>query len=75
MAKGQVKSKAERKAYGPKCVEGDIITVTLEIHQAQGSLSFEVNGQELGVAFQEIKTPLFPMVCLPWTHNHLTILD
>lgn len=73
--KAQVKSKTERKSYGTKLVEGDIITVKLAIHGTQSSLSFEVNGQDMGVAFQGLPNNLAPMVCLPWAHNHLTILD
>ena len=33
----------------------------LEFYNGLGTLSFAVNGEELGVAFQGLKPPLYPM--------------
>ena len=69
-------SKAQNTVpYGRKCVVGDVITVTLEFQNGKGILSFAVNQTDLGVAYQDLAPPLYPMAFPNGIGTSFTIID
>jgi len=54
---------------------GDIIAVTLEFNNGRGTLSFAVNGEDQGVAFEDLQPPLYPFANLGGKRNKISIID
>ena len=61
-------------AYGQSYGRGDVITVSLIFSNHKGTLSFSKNDEDQGVAYQDLKPPLYPMVSL-YRGDQLSILD
>ena len=61
-------------AYGRVAKSGDVITVDLEFNNGKGVLSFSVNDQDYGIAFEGLKPPLYPFVSCSGS-DKFTIID
>ena len=57
-------NKGKLKSYGELFRTGDVVTVTLDLEVAGGTLSFSINGKDLGVAVEGLSGPLFPAFSL-----------
>ena len=67
-------SRAGAEIYGKVCEVGDIIKCTVELKNGIGTLSFSVNDEDFGVAFEDLKPPLYPFANLGVANDKITIL-
>ena len=56
-------NKGKLKSYGELFRTGDVVQVTLDL-EVGGSLSFSINGKDLGVAVEDLTGPLYPAFSL-----------
>ena len=68
-------SKTETEPYGKVCKKGDVITVRVELKEGIGTLSFAVNDEDFGVAFDDLKPPLYPFANLGVANDKITIIN
>ena len=66
-------NKGKLKAYGELFRTGDAITVTLDLDSG-GTLSFMLNGRDLGVAVEGLVGPLYPAFSLYNEDDQLSIV-
>ena len=72
---GRCFSERGRRRYSNGCNIGDVITVKLKFEQGSGTLRFSINDKDQGVAFKNLKGPLYPMAHLYTPNAKLTIVD
>lgn len=65
-------NKAKIRSYGELFVTGDMIVVTLNMDL--GTLSFNLNGKDLGVAVEGMSGPLYPAFSLYNEDDQLTLV-
>jgi hypothetical protein len=66
-------NKVKLKAYGELYKTGDIVTVTLDCDS--GTLSFDLNGQLLGVAVEGLNPPLYAAFSMYNKLDQITLLS
>jgi hypothetical protein len=68
---------ASRIDYSSPAVQGDIITMTIDMRPYKNSLSFAKNGLPMGIAFSGLNSlgDVYIMFSLHWIGNRLKITD
>jgi len=67
-------SKEGHVSYGKKCKKGDVIICRLEFLAGTATLYFQVNDEDFGPAFEDLKGPLYPFANLLHCNDKITIL-
>ena len=70
----KISASGGEEAYAKSYGRGDVITISLVFQNHKGTLSFAKNDEDQGVAYEDLKPPLYPMVSL-YRGDQLSILD
>lgn len=75
LSSGAVKFAPDRECedYGDTVATGDVIGVLLKYTESAGTISFSKNGNEFGVAFDDLPRKVCPAVCLLLSNSQVTL--